>query len=329
MTNQDYIIANEVADAAIEGITALKSNFKDAEFTKLINAIASIPGKVILSGMGKSGHVARKIAATLASTGTPSFFIHPGEASHGDLGMIAKTDIVILLSNSGETKELSDIINYCKRYGIILVGVARNKDSTLINHADIKIIIPKIAEALLFDAPTTSTTMMLVLGDAIAMSLLRRKNFNREDFQVFHPGGRLGTSFFKIKDIMTSGDNLPYILKNATYEEVIKAISLYKKGCLALINSDFTLKGIITDGDIRRSLLDNLRDIDKIMSHNPVVIEKNKLVVEALDLMSKKQITNIFVVNNYQDKKVVGFVHIHDCLTAGANSQFETNAEIK
>ncbi len=327
MKNQDYIISSEVADAAIEGIQALKNHFVDVEYTKLIDAIATISGKVILSGMGKSGHIARKIAATLASTGTPSFFIHPGEASHGDLGMIAATDIVILLSNSGETKELSDIINYCKRYGITLVGVARNKDSTLINHADIKIIIPKVSEALLFDAPTTSTTMMLVLGDAIAMSVLKRKNFNRDDFQIFHPGGRLGSSFYKVKDIMSIGTSLPFILENASYAEVIKSISLFKKGCIAIVDSESVLKGVITDGDIRRNFFDEVKDINKIMSQNPIIIEENKLVVEALDLMNKKQITNIFVVNNYHNRKVVGIIHIHDCLKAGANSQFDSHAE--
>lgn len=327
--NQDNIISNEVVDSAIEGLNALKSNFEDSEYIKLIDKIATITGKVILSGMGKSGHIARKIAATLASTGTPAFFIHPGEASHGDLGMITNTDIVILLSNSGETKELSDIINYCKRFGIPLVGIARNKNSTLINYADIKITIPKIAEALLFDAPTTSTTMMLVLGDAIAMTLLKKKNFDREDFQIFHPGGRLGSSFFKIKDIMCTGSDLPFILESATYEELIKTISYFKKGCIAIVDADLVLKGVITDGDIRRNVLSESKEIKDLMSSNPIIIEENKLAIEALDLMNKKQITNIFVVNNYEDKKVVGIVHIHDCLKAGANIQLESNAEIK
>ncbi len=311
-------VAKLVIDSAIDGLNSLKSNL-DGNFSKLIDEILEHKGRVILSGMGKSGHIAKKIAATLASTGTPSFYIHPGEASHGDLGMIHPEDLVILLSNSGETAELKDIINYCKRFHIFLVAMVRKKESTLGMAADICLCVPSSPEALEFDAPTTSTTMMLVLGDAIALTLLERKGFSRKDFQLFHPGGRLGATFYRVRDIMHVDYELPIVTVDDTVEVTLNEITLKKFGSAAIIDDDQKLVGIFTDGELRRNInKPNLlvQKISTIMKHDPLTIDPNALVVEALDIMNKKLITTLFVVN--EEKKLKGIIHMHDCLKVGA-----------
>lgn len=316
-------VARTVIYSAIEGLQALSSSL-DGNFSQLIDEILQHKGRVILSGMGKSGHIARKIAATLASTGTPAFFIHPGEASHGDLGMIHQDDLVILLSNSGETAELKDIINYCKRFHIFLVAIVRKADSSLGNAADIRITIPLTPEALEFDAPTTSTTMMLALGDAIALTLLEKKGFSRKDFQLYHPGGRLGATFYRVKDLMHVDYALPIVHLENTVKETVSVITQKKFGCAAILDDQQRLVGIFTDGELRRNIsLPNLleRKISEVMTKNPITINADSLVVEALDLMNKKLITILFVVDNENHLK--GVLHMHDCLKVGATPELK------
>lgn len=316
-------IARTVIYSAIEGLQAL-SNSLDHNFSRLIDEILQHKGRVILSGMGKSGHIARKIAATLASTGTPAFFIHPGEASHGDLGMIHQDDLVILLSNSGETSELKDIINYCKRFHIFLVAVVRKEISSLGSAADICISIPATPEALEFDAPTTSTTMMLALGDAIALTLLEKKGFSRKDFQLYHPGGRLGATFYRVKDLMHVDYALPIVHLDDTVKTTVTVITQKKFGCAAVLDNEQKLVGIFTDGELRRNISNpNLleKKISEVMTHNPITINADSLVVEAIDLMNRKLITILFVVDDKNCLK--GVLHMHDCLKAGASPELK------
>lgn len=302
----------------IKGLEAL-INFFDENYIKAIDLILNCKGRVIVSGMGKSGHVAKKIAATLASTGTPSFFIHPGEASHGDLGMITKDDIVILLSNSGETKELKDIIYFCKRFYIPIIGIIRRKESELTNASDIALVLPNISEANPIKAPTTSTTMMIALGDCIACSLIDAKNFDHEQFGIFHPGGKLGSDFLKVSNIMRTGNDLPIVNQDTLFSEALIEITKKCLGCTAVIDNSKKIIGIITDGDVRRHINENLfnKKASEIMTKNPITIKKSLLAVEALAIMNSKSITSLFVID--EKNHINGIVHIHDCLKSGIN----------
>ena len=317
--NQDkksYLIsAQKTIKAEIAGLNAILE-FLGEDFIKAIEIILKSKGRVIVSGMGKSGHIAGKIAATMASTGTASFFIHPGEASHGDLGMITKDDVVILLSNSGETKELKDIIYYCKRFSIPLIGVVRRQDSELGNFADVSLILPEIAEASTIKAPTTSTTMMLALGDALAIALMEAKGFKNTDYGVFHPGGKLGAEFIKVQDLMRQKLDLPLVVKDANIEQVLLEMTSKHLGCAGVVDDKNNLIGIITDGDLRRHISKNFMSLSawQLMTKNPAVINQNILAIEAVALMNAKKITNLFVAI---DKKAIGILHIHDCLRAG------------
>ena len=314
--NNPYI--NSAIAATKQEIAGLESlvNFYDENFIKAIDLILECKGKVIISGMGKSGHVANKIAATLASTGTPSFFIHPGEASHGDLGMITAQDVVILLSNSGETKELRDIIFYCKRFDIPLIGIVRRAESELAKSSDVALVLPEIAEANKINAPTTSTTMMLALGDAIAVALIDAKGFNSDNFGTFHPGGKLGAAFIRVGDIMRKGHAIPQIDHKVKMPQVLLEMTSKHLGCTAVLDENKNLIGIITDGDLRRHITSDflIHSADEIMTKNPAVINQEMLAVEAIAMLNKKSITSLFVVEN---KKVVGILHIHDCLKVG------------
>lgn len=312
----NYIkIASQVIDTEIQGLEGIKENFNEV-FIKLIDTILNMKGRVILSGMGKSGHIANKIASTLASTGTPAFCIHPGEASHGDLGMISKDDIVILLSNSGETKELMDIINHCKRFNITLVGLVRRFTSVLMETADIGIVLPEVKEASSINAPTTSTTMMLAFGDAVAVTLAETKGFTKEDFGVFHPGGKLGNQFLRVDSVMRKGNDLPVVPEDELMSNVIVKITNKAMGCACVVNKEGHLTGIITDGDLRRFMDNNILDkkAKDIMKNSPKTISPNALAVEVVNLMTEYKITTIFAV---QDKAPVGAVHIHDCFKVG------------
>ncbi len=314
--NRDIKVAINVLETAIEGIRALELAL-DGRFTKAVDIIANLKGRVIISGMGKSGHIARKIAATLSSTGTPAHFVHPGEASHGDLGMITADDAVILLSNSGETAELKDIITYTKRFSIPLIGVVRRKTSSLVDAADIAFVLPEIPEASPLGAPTTSTTMMLVWGDAVAMALLERRGFGKDDFKVFHPGGKLGSKLTKVKDLMRAGKALPVVKASSPMSEALLEITSKRLGCTAVVDAKGKLIGIITDGDLRRHMGDNIirQKAEKVMTAKPVCIRPNALAEEAVAVMNKKSITSLFVV---EGDKLLGIIHIHDLLKAGA-----------
>ena len=324
MTHTDNSIINtakSVINSAIDGLNALSDSL-GVDFERLVNEILQHQGRVIISGMGKSGHIAKKIAATLASTGTPSFCIHPSEASHGDLGMIQPDDLVILLSNSGETTELKDIINYCKRFHIFLVAMVRKPNSSLGLAADLCLNVPAIPEALEFEAPTTSTSMMLALGDALALALLDQKGFSRKDFQLYHPGGRLGASFYRVKDAMHVDYELPIVHIDDNVEEALKIITQKKFGCAAILDHDQKLVGIFTDGELRRNInTPNLMQekIINVMKHNPLTIGANSLVVEALDIMNQHMITCLFVADENSNLK--GIIHLHDCLKVGATPQ--------
>ncbi len=310
--------AIKTIETEISGLKALLEFFGE-EYVKAIDLILNCKGRVIVSGMGKSGHIAKKIAATFASTGTPSFFIHPGEASHGDLGMVTNQDVVILLSNSGETKELKDIIYYCKRFSIPIIGIIRRLESELTSASDIALVLPAIAEANLVNAPTTSTTMMLALGDALAVSLIDARGFNKEHFGVFHPGGKLGSNFIKVKDLMRSGNDLPLTSQDCKLSEALIEMTKKCLGCTGIVDQSQKLIGIITDGDIRRHIEENMlnKNVAEIMTKNPLTVEDNSLAVEALALMNQKSITSLFVVD--QEKIVKGIIHIHDCLKSGVS----------
>ncbi|MBL6785430.1 MAG: KpsF/GutQ family sugar-phosphate isomerase [Rickettsiales bacterium] len=308
-------LAQQVIDKEIEGLEAVKSSI-DNNFVAIINLLSEISGKVIFSGMGKSGHIANKIAATMSSVGMPAIFVHPSEASHGDLGMITKDDVVFLLSNSGETKELIDIINYCKRFKIKLIAIVRKSTSLLVDQSDIAIILPAIDEASEVNAPTTSTTMMLAYGDAIAIVLAKSRGFSKDDFGIFHPGGKLGSGFIKSIDIMRKGNELPTVLEDAGIEAIITEINSKKSGSTAVIDAQGVLKGIITDGDLRRNITKDLTLIKAkdIMSVNPKTVSSSSLALEAVNIMQESQITTIFVI---EANKPQGLLHIHDCFKAG------------
>jgi arabinose-5-phosphate isomerase len=242
--------------------------------------------------------------------------VHPGEASHGDLGMITKSDAVILLSNSGETAELKDIINYCGRFNIPLIAIVRRKGSVLTTASDVAMVLPEVPEACKVNAPTTSTTMMLVLGDAIAVSLQERRGFSGDDFSIFHPGGKLGSAFIKIENLMHTGDRLPLVSLGTIMTEALTIMTDKALGCVGVIDDLGNLSGIITDGDLRRHMSVDIRKlaVEDVMTKNPLVISKEDLASRALSLMEGKAITNLFVI---KDNKPIGIVHIHDILRAG------------
>lgn len=288
-----------------------------SQLSDCINHIIDTKGRAIVSGMGKSGHIAQKIAASLASTGTPAFYIHPGEASHGDLGMITEDDTVILLSNSGETKELFDTINYCRRFDIKIAGMTMKPESTLGKNSDYLLLIPDVKEISELNAPTNSASMMLSLGHALVVCLYRAKGFTKEQFRNFHPGGKIGTNLMKVSDLMYSGNKLPIVHSEMTFNEAILIITEKSLGCAVVTDNNDKVKGVITDGDLRRHINDsNLHVLtaEQLMTPAPVTINPEKLATEALFIMNNKAITAIPVE---QDNKLVGMIHIHDILRAG------------
>ncbi|MBP2314203.1 arabinose-5-phosphate isomerase [Azospirillum soli] len=315
--DRDLASAVRVLRMEAEALTALAASL-DGAFTRALDTLAGIEGRVVVTGMGKSGHVGRKIAATLASTGTPAFFVHPGEASHGDLGMITRADAVIALSNSGETNELSDVVAFTRRFAIPLIGVTRRAGSSLAEQSDIALILPAAPEACpLGLAPTTSTTMTLALGDALAVALLERRGFTASDFKDLHPGGQLGRALLKVTDVMHKGENMPLCRLDTSLSDVILEMTAKRLGCVGVLDDSGALVGVITDGDLRRHLAPELlvERADSIMSPRPKTIRPKALVVEALREMNEKQITTLFVI---EADRPLGVVHIHDCLRAGA-----------
>lgn len=291
----------------------------DGSFVALAEIIRKAPGRVILTGVGKSAHIARKTAATLASTGTPAQFVHGGDASHGDLGMITTADVVIMFSKSGETRELEDLANYCVRFDIPLALVTQNATSRLGRAANIIVTLPSVNEACaITDAPTTSTTMMAALGDALAVVLLRRRGFKASDFHVFHPGGTLGSALLTVGEVMHSGEKIPLVPTDASVAQAILEMTSKGFGCTGVTDEAGTLVGIVTDGDLRRHMANGLLEqtAGAIMTPSPRTIEAAELLTEALRRMTvlSPRISAIFVVDGAAP---VGIVHLHDCLRAG------------
>ena len=301
------------------GLDTLLSAFKNGiaePFEKTIQTLRDIKGRVIVTGVGKSGHISAKIAATLASTGTPAFFVHPSEANHGDLGMIARDDAIIAISWSGETTELKGTLDYSKRFNIPLVALTADANSTLGKHADIVLALPREKEACPHNlAPTTSSLMLLAMGDAIAVALLESRKFTADHFSVFHPGGQLGSNLLHVRDLMHSGDSVPLVDSGTLMTEAIIQISEKGFGSVGVIK-DGTLVGIITDGDLRRNLSTSLLAelVDDVMTQNPQTAQPDMLASEALDLMNRRPITVLMVCEN---NKPVGILHLHDLLRVG------------
>lgn len=298
----------------------LLSESLNADFIQAIELIDQIKGRVIVTGMGKSGHIANKIAATLASTGTPAYFIHPAEASHGDLGMITKEDCLLALSNSGETRELSDLLHYCARFNIPVISITSDKNSALSKASAITLLLPKIEEACSLNlVPTTSTTMMIALGDALAVALLKRQGFTPTDFGNYHPGGKLGQRLIFVSKYMHESLELPLVSYGTIMEKALQSMNEKKFGCVGIIDAEGLLIGIITDGDLRRHFSPDLmgKKVEEIMNPNPRFTYPNALAVEALALMNEKRITNLFVVESSKKLKPIGIIHVHDCLKAG------------
>ncbi|MBZ4023579.1 KpsF/GutQ family sugar-phosphate isomerase [Rhodobacter sp. TJ_12] len=305
--------ARRVIGIEVAGLQALSDSL-DGAFAAAVEMILQARGRVIVSGMGKSGHVARKIAATLASTGTPAQFVHPAEASHGDLGMVTEADVALVLSNSGETPELADLIAHTRRFSIPLIGVAARPDSTLLRQADVALVLPKAAEACGTGVvPTTSTTMTLALGDALAVALMEHRQFTPEHFRTFHPGGKLGAKLSKVADLMHS--DMPLVPQETPMSEALLVISQKGFGVVGVTDAEGQLTGIVTDGDLRRHMEGLLsHTAAQVMTKSPRTIDPQALAEAAVALMNERKITCLFAV---QDNRPVGILHIHDCLRAG------------
>jgi len=314
--SSDLAAARRVLRLEAEALRSM-SEALDGSFTEALEILFAVTGRVVVTGMGKSGHIARKISATLASTGTPSHYVHPAEASHGDMGMIARSDAVLALSNSGETPELGDLVDYCRRFRIPLIAITGKPGSTLASNSDCALILPAIAEACPMGlAPTTSTTAMLAMGDALAVTLLERRGFTTEDFQVLHPGGKLGQGLLRVNDIMHAGDELPLTGPDTAMSDVILTMTHKRFGCVGVVDAGGHLAGIVTDGDLRRHMSKNLLDstAGEVMTGSPKTIRLGALASEALGTMNDNAITTLFVVDSGTP---VGILHIHDCLRAG------------
>lgn len=314
--DSDLARARRVLKIEQDGLQALADSL-DGPFVEALDLIEKAEGRVVVTGMGKSGHVGNKIAATLASTGQPAFFVHPGEASHGDLGMVLKGDVVIALSNSGETAELSDIIAYTRRYRIGLIAMTGRAGSTLAEAADVALVIPDSPEACSIGmAPTTSTTVMLALGDALAVCLLDRKGFTAEDFRNFHPGGKLGQRLLKVADLMHGGDQMPLIGLGAPMGDALLEMTAKSFGVVGVTDEGGRLVGVITDGDLRRHMSADLinQKASDVMTPGGIAVQTNQIATEAVAIMNERKVTALFCV---EDGKPCGILHIHDCLRAG------------
>jgi arabinose-5-phosphate isomerase len=312
----DLSSARRVLDLEIAGLKELSASL-DEGFSAALDLLENISGRIVVTGMGKSGHIACKIAATLASTGAPAIFVHPGEASHGDLGMITTNDAVLALSNSGETSELADLVAYTKRFEIPLIAITGGDGSALAKAATVALVYPASQEGCPMGlAPTTSTTVTLALGDAIAVALLERNGFSPADFHALHPGGKLGQRLLKVLDIMHAGDALPLVTPATSMADAILEMTTKSFGCVGVIDDGGQLLGVVTDGDLRRHMSADLLSltVDDILTTGGKTIRAEALASEAVHLMNVSKITNVFVVEN---NKPVGILHIHDCLRAG------------
>ena len=322
--NQDLESAVRTIKTEAEGLNAL-ADALDQEFSDAIETIHNMKqdrrGRLIVAGIGKSGHIGKKIVATLASTGTPSHFVHPGEASHGDLGMVTQHDVVLMISNSGENPELSDLIQYTRRFDIPLIGITSKQDSALAKHSDTLLLMPKMDEACPNGlAPTTSTTMTLALGDALAVALLERMNLTPEEFGVFHPGGKLGKRLMTVKEIMYALEDVPLINADSTMDQAILLLTSHNLGCVIVSNDGKKLDGVITDGDLKRHMAPDLleRPIKDVMSGSPKTIKADDLAVQGVNIMTKtpgEYITSLVVVDD--NDNLTGLIRLQDCLQIG------------
>ena len=315
----DLDVARKVLETEAAGLRSL-ADFLDDSFARAVGYLESATGRIVVTGMGKSGHVGRKIAATLASTGAPALFVHPAEASHGDLGMIVQGDAVLALSNSGETSELADLVRHCRRFGLPLVAITARAGSALATAADVALLLPDAAEACPMGlAPTTSTAMQMALGDALAVALLTRRGFTAQDFREIHPGGRLGQRLRRVRDVMHAGDAMPLTTPATRMDRALLLMTEKRFGCLGVTGPDGGLVGIVTDGDLRRAMDANLlsRAVGDIMTRNPRTIGPDALADEALHAMNARgrPVTILFVVG--PDREPLGILHIHDLLRAG------------
>ncbi len=322
------LVEHDVVDSALrtisfqqQGLIALEAvlqNGLGTAFRQAAEVIGAIDGRVVVTGVGKSGHIGRKIAASLASTGTPAFFVHPVEANHGDLGMIAPGDVVLALSWSGETAELQGIVSFTRRFSIPLIALTSGELSTLGREADIVLLLPKVQEACPHGlAPTTSTLLQLALGDALAVALLEARGFSAADFRVYHPGGKLGAMLSHVSDLMHIGDRLPLVQKGVSVPDAIHELSAKRFGCVGVIDDDGRLCGVVTDGDIARHLDSNLGAmiVDEIMTANPKTVAKDTLATAAMAVLNKHSIGALLVIDT--DRRPIGIVHFHDLLRVG------------
>lgn len=313
-------LAKEVLDIEAKSILRLKNNIGE-EFDKAIDILYNCKGRVIVTGMGKSGLIGKKIAATMSSTGTPTYFLHPAESTHGDSGVITRNDVIIAISNSGETQELLNLLPLIKRFGCEMIGMTGNLNSTLSKTSEVVLDISVEREACpLGKAPTASTTATLAMGDALAVCLMEKKGFTKEDFLLFHPSGKLGKGLtYKVMDLMITGDKMPLVSESESFKDVINTISEYKLGMAMVLNDDKTLAGVLTDGDIRRTVIkypdtSNIK-VKDVMTVNPKRITSDAYAASALNLMEKYSITALAVVD--EGNVPVGVIHVHDLLRAG------------
>ena len=317
MNKKNFIkIAKDVINLEISALSNLKNNLNNS-FNLAVEQIVKCQSKVILCGVGKSGLIANKIAATLSSVGTPSFYLSASDSSHGDLGSISKKDILILISNSGETSELKNIIQYANRNKILLIGIVSKKESLLYRSSDIKLLIPRVIDAGGI-IPTSSTTSQLALGDALAIATMKQRKFNKNDFKKIHPAGSLGAQLKTVEDIMLKDNAIPFVNENLKMKDALKILSSKKLGFLLVRDKKKLTKGIITDGELRRfnQKKQNLHNLltSQIMTRNPIGIDKNELAVKALSIMNNKKITSLCVYNKKNKLKTIGVLHIHNIL---------------
>lgn len=317
MKSKNYIkTAKEVINLEISALIKLKKNLNKS-FNEAVREIVKCQSKVILCGVGKSGIIASKIAATFSSVGTPSFYLSASDSSHGDLGSVSKKDILILISNSGQTEELKNIIKYANRNKILLIGIVSEKNSVLYKSSDIKLLIPKVIESEGI-VPTSSTTIQLALGDALAISAMRERKFNKSDFKKIHPSGSLGAQLMTVEDIMLTGQKIPLVNKSLVIKKALKILTKKGLGFLIVENNKKETIGIITDGQLRRASQNeiniNMKKVEEIMTKNPIGIEKDALAVKALSIMNNNKITSLIVYNKKKIKKTIGVLHIHNIL---------------
>ena len=323
MNKKDYInLAKKAAYTQINELKKIKKVFNNS-FIEAVDLILNCKGKIIFAGIGKSGLIARKISATFSSVGIPSFFCHPSEALHGDMGQIEKKDLLIIFSYSGNTAELTNMLKYANRRRVKIIGVASKSDSILLKASDVKLVLPKVKESdVIGMVPTSSTSITLLLGDCLATTIMYKKKFSKEKFKVFHPGGNIGKSLLLAKDIMVTGSKMPMISYDKSFKEAIKIMSNKNLGIVVILKKNF-IKGILTDGDVRRELKNNSikRNLNKFISNYPLVVNESMPASKALAICSEKKITSLLVVSdkdlNKKNKKLIGIIHIHFLLQTG------------